>query len=125
MKKMEELTMVKTAIVMNGSENISVFPTFILGSTACAVGNDVVIFVPPAGAPAMKKGVLEETTGKGMPDLMELLAGFEALGGRILVCELAFDALDMKEEDFREGVEIVGATTFLTEIQDATITFSF
>ncbi len=39
--------MVKTAIVLNGSENSNVFPTFVLGSTACAVGNDVIIFFIP------------------------------------------------------------------------------
>ena len=117
--------MVKTAIVLNGSENSNVFPTFILGSTACAAGNDVIIFCTPGGAPAMKKGVMEGMKGKGMPELMDLLEGFEALGGRILVCELCFEAKDMKEEDLREGCEVVGATTFITEIQDATITLCF
>jgi len=62
---------------------------------------------------------------KGLPDPIELIEGVVGLGGRILVCELALEAKDLKKEDFREGVEIVGATTFLNEIKDATITFSF
>ena len=33
--------------------------------------------------------------------------------------------MDLKPEDFREGVEIVGATGFIADIQNATITFSF
>ena len=57
--------------------------------------------------------------------MAELVEAFHVLGGRILLCELAFEAKDIKEEDLREGVEIVGATTFLNEIKDATITFSF
>jgi predicted peroxiredoxin len=60
-----------------------------------------------------------------MPEMMDLLEGFQALGGRILICELAFEAKDMKEEELREGTEVVGATTFLTEIQDSTIQLCF
>ena len=117
--------MVKTAIVLNGSENPNVFPTFILGSTAAARGNEVIIFCTPGGAMAMKKGILEEMKGKGMPDLMSLVESYQALGGKIVVCELALDAKDLKPEDFREGVEIVGATGFIDDIQDATITLCF
>ena len=56
---------------------------------------------------------------------MELYNGIRELGGKILVCELALEAKDLKAEDFREGVEIVGATSFIASIGDATITFSF
>jgi predicted peroxiredoxin len=63
--------------------------------------------------------------GKGLPDLKELFDGVVALGGTIYVCELALDAKDLKKEDFREGIEIIGATTFINEIKDATLTFSF
>jgi predicted peroxiredoxin len=60
-----------------------------------------------------------------MPDMMEMVSALLALGGRIIACELCLDALDLKPEDFRDGVEIVGATGFIADIQDATITFSF
>lgn len=117
--------MAKVAITVNGSEGSNVFPPFILGSSAAASGDDVVIFFCPGGAPAMVKGVIEKMEGKGLPDLMELYEGLRSLGGKIYVCELALDAKDLKKEDFREGVEIIGATTFINEIKDATITFSF
>ena len=117
--------MVKTAIVCNGMENRNLFPTFILGSTAAAAGNEVILFFTPGGSPALKKGFLEQVKGKGMPDMMEMLKGLLALGGRIIACELCLGAMDLKPEDFREGVEIVGATGFIADIQNATITFSF
>jgi len=60
-----------------------------------------------------------------MPDLIDLAEGIEALGGRIMLCELAFEAKDMKKEELRDGIEVVGATTFMAEISDATVTFSF
>ena len=73
----------------------------------------------------MVKGVIEKMEGKGLPNLLELYEGVKLLGAKIYVCELALEAKDLKKEDFREGIEIIGATTFINEIKDATITFSF
>ena len=115
----------KVAIVCNGSENKSLYPTFILASSAVASGDEVVLFFTPGAAPALKKGELEKIKAKGMPDMAELVEGVQSLGGRILLCELALEAKDMKKEDFRDGIEIVGATKFMADINDAQITFSF
>lgn len=118
--------MTKVAITCNGSEPSNVFPLLILGSSAAASGDEVVLFFTPGGASALVKGKMEQMRNvKGLPDMVELYEGVRNLGGRILVCELALEAKDLKKGDFREGVEIVGATTFLNEIKDATITFSF
>ena len=117
--------MAKVAITVNGSEPGNVFPAFILGSSAVASGDEVIIFCTPGGSPAMVKGVIEKMEGKGLPNLLELFNGLKELGGKIYVCELALDSKDLKKEDFREGIEIIGATTFINEIKDATITFSF
>jgi len=117
--------MSKVAIICNGTEPTNLYPAFILGSSAIASGDDLVLFFTPSGAPALKKGELEKIKGKGMPDMADLVEGVEALGARIMLCELAFDAKDMKKEDLREGVEVVGATTFMAEINDAQVTFSF
>ena len=117
--------MAKVAITVNGDEPKNIFPPFILGSSAVALGDEVVIFFCPGGAKAMVKGVVEKMEGKGLPNLLELVEGVKNLGGKIYVCELALDAKDLKKEDFRDGVEIIGATTFIKKIEDATITFSF
>jgi predicted peroxiredoxin len=117
--------MAKVAITVNGSAPSNIFPPMILGSSAAATGDDVTIFCCPGGAPTMVKGELEKIKGKGLPDIVELFESLRSLGGKILVCELALDNKDLKADDFREGIEIVGATTFMTSISDATITFSF
>jgi predicted peroxiredoxin len=117
--------MAKTAFVVNGPTGASIGPALILGSAAAALGDDVVVFCAVGGAPTMVKGELEKMGGKGLPNFVELYDGLRTLGGRVIVCELALEAKDMKAEDFREGVEIGGATSFLSEIRDATITFSF
>ena len=115
----------KLAITVNGSENKNLYPAFILGSSAAATGDDVILFFTPGGAPALKKGVLEAIKAKGMPDMEDLVDGLVGMGGRILMCELAFEAKDIKKEELREEVEIVGATTFIVEAQNSGLTFSF
>lgn len=117
--------MSKVAMVCNGAESKNLYPAFILGSSAIASGDDLILFFTPGAAPALKKGELEKIKSKGMPDMADLVEGVTALGGRILLCELAFEAKDMTKEDLRDGVEVVGATTFMAEISDAQITFSF
>jgi len=117
--------MAKVAITVNGTTPGNIYPPMILGSSAAASGDDVVIFFCPGGAPTMVKGELEKVSGKGLPDIVELYNGLVSLGGKIYVCELSLENKDLKAEDFREGVEIVGATTFMTSISDANVTFSF
>jgi predicted peroxiredoxin len=116
--------MPKTAIVCDGCEPHSLFPTFILGSAA-AMGDEVILFFTPGGAPALVKGELEKIEAKGMPEMGELVRSFQALGGRMLVCDLCLEAKDLQEEELRDGIEIVGVTSFLADTQDATRTFSF
>ena len=115
----------KVAIVCNGSEPKNLYPTFILASSAVASGDEVVLFFTPGAAPALRKGELEKIKVKGYPDMKELVEGVQTLGGRLLLCEIALEAKDMKKEEFRDGLEIVGATSFMADINDAQITFSF
>ena len=112
-------------MVCNGAEPKNLYPAFILGSSAIASGDDLILVFTPSAAPALKKGELEKIKNKGMPDMADLVEGVMALGARILLCELAFDAKDMTKDELRDDVEVVGATTFMAEISDAQITFSF
>jgi predicted peroxiredoxin len=113
------------AIVCNGAENISLYPTFVLGSAAAASGDDVVIFFTPAAVPALKKGVLEKITAKGMPDMKDLIEGIISLGGRMILCELALEAKDVTKEELRDDLELGGATSFMAGIKNPCVTFSF
>ena len=117
--------MTKMAIVCTGSEPGHLFPTFMIGSAAVAMGDEVILFFTPAAAPALGKGILEGVEAKGMPEMGELVESLRELGGRILVCDLCLEATDLQAEDLRDGVEIVGVTSFLADTRDATRTFSF
>jgi len=118
--------MAKVVFICNGAEVSNIFPPLILGADAAASGDEVILFYGPEGAPVLVKGKLEEMReAKGYPDPVELYEGIRKLGGKIYVCALALEVKDLKKEDFREGVEIIGPTTFMNGIKDATITFSF
>jgi predicted peroxiredoxin len=121
------MKMAKVAIVVNGTEPKNVYPPFILGSSAAACNDEVLIFFTPGGAPAMVKGAIEKLNAAApkLPDLEEMCKGLLALKGRLLVCELCFDVHDFTEKDLMEGTEVVGATTFITEAHGADLTFSF
>ena len=116
----------KVAIICNNSAPSSVFPTLIVGSAAAAIGDEVFLVFTPGGLPALVKGEIEKMKGtKGLPDPIELYESLRTLNGRVIACELGLGAKDVKEEDLREGAEIMGATSFLSEIQGAGLTFSF
>ncbi len=113
------------AIVCNGSENTNLYPTFVMASAAAALEYDVAIFFTPAAVPALKPGYLEGIEAKGMPPMRELVDGVTALGGKLVLCELCLEAKDVALADLRDGLVVSGATGFLSDIKDATLTFSF
>lgn len=117
--------MAKAAFVVNGAENKNIIPALVLGSSAAASGDTVYIFFTPGAADLAKPGKIEGINPKGFPPAIELWNGIKSLGGKFYVCELALEAKDMKKEDFRDDIELVGATTFITDIQGAQLTFSF
>ena len=117
----------KVAITLNGAEPKNIYPTVTIAVSALASGDEVFIFVLPSGLPVLVEGKIPELNeaAPNLPDLEEMMEGFQALGGRILICELGFDVHGIKEEDLIEGCEVVGATTFVAEAQGAQLTLSF
>lgn len=113
------------AIVCNGNEPQNLFPTFIMGSAAAAMGDEVILFFTPSAAPALVQGRLERMQAKGMPPMKDLVSGFEDLGGKILVCDLCLEAKDLEPQDLRPRAEIVGVTRFLADTRSAERTFCF
>lgn len=115
----------KTVIMCNDAAG-GIFPTLIMGSSALSLGDEVLIFFCPAGAPVLVKGELEKKQGaKGLPDPVELFDTILELGGRIIICELAFEAKDIDPESVRDGVEVMNAPSFLLEAQGATLSLVF
>ena len=116
----------KMVIVCN-SDTSGVMPTIIMGASGVGIDEEVIIFFCPGGANVLLKGELEKFQGKkGLPDPVELFNTILDEGGRIILCELALEAKDIKVEDLRDKrIEIMNAPSFLLEAQGAGMTLTF
>jgi predicted peroxiredoxin len=117
--------MAKVAIIVNSTEPRCVYPPFLLGSSAQAIGDEVILFFTPGGSLILKTGELEKLKAKGLPDMEDLVKKFHMLGGKVYICALALEAKDIKKEELRKDVMIIGATEFMTMASGCTVTFSF
>ena len=116
----------KTVIICNHDDEDSIMPTLVMGASAVSVGDDVILFFSPNGSRALLKGELERIgQPKGLPEAVGLFDTIRANGGRVILCELALAARDIRAEDLREGVEIMKAPSFLLDAQGAGMTFTF
>lgn len=116
----------KMAVVCNHADAGSVMPTLIMASSGLSLDYEVLVFFCPGGAQALVKGELEKFRGmKGLPDPIKLYNDIVELGGRVILCELALEAKDIKVEDVREHVEIMKAPPFLMAAEGASMTLAF
>ena len=118
----------KMVVMCNHADAPHIMPTLIMSASGVAIGDEVMVFFCPGGAPALVKGELEkvrEKKLKGLPDPVQLYDDILAEGGRIILCELALENKDIKPEDVRDGVEILNAPSFLLDAQGAGLSLVF
>ena len=117
----------KVSITINGSGTQNIYPAITIGVSAAASGDEVIFFVLPSALPAFVKGQIQKLNeeAKNLPDLKEMVDGLIMLKAQFLVCELGFEVHGLKEEDLMEGMEVVGATTFVVRAGGSDLTFSF
>lgn len=118
----------KMVVLCNHADAPHVMPTLIMGASGASIGEEVMIFFCPGGAPALVKGELEkirEMKLKGLPDPVQLYDDILSEGGRIILCELALENKNIKVEDVRDGVEIMNAPSFLLDAQGAGLSLVF
>ena len=116
----------KTVIICNHDDPGSIMPTLVMGASAVSLGDQVILFFCPGGAKALVKGEIEKIgQPKGLPVAIDLFNTILESDGKIIFCELALEAKDIKREDVRDGVEIMTAPSFLLDAQGAGMTFTF
>ena len=116
----------KMVVVLNHDDAQSVMAALVMGAAIASSGDQVLMFVQPGGAKMLAKGELEKFQGlKGQPDPLHLYESIQVLDGRFILCELGLPMHDIKEEDLREGVEVMMASTFMFECEDAKLSFSY
>lgn len=116
----------KMVVVLNHDDANSVLAALVMAASIATTGEEVLFFVQPGGARMLAKGELEKYQGlKGQPDPVHLYESIQTLDGRFILCELGLDIYDIKEEDLREGVEVMMASSFMFEIEGAKLSFSY
>jgi predicted peroxiredoxin len=118
----------KMVVMCNHADAPHVMPTLIMGASGASIGEDVMLFFCPGGAPALVKGELEKIRDmklKGLPNPVQLYDDIIDQGGRVILCELALENKDIKVEDVREGVEIMNAPSFLLDAVGAGLSLVF
>lgn len=116
----------KIVVVCNNDDEQSVMAALVMGAAVAATGDQVLMFYQPGAAKVLVKGELEKFQGlKGQPDPLDLFESIQVLDGRFILCELGLPIWDIKEENLREGVEVMMASTFLFEAEGALMSFSY
>lgn len=116
----------KTIIMCNHGDANSILAALVMAAAAAATGEQVLMFFQPGAAKLLAKGELEKYQDlKGQPDPIMLYESIMVLDGRIILCELGMPIHDIKEEDLREGVEVMMASSFLFEAEGANMIFSY
>lgn len=116
----------KIVVVCNNDDEQSVMAALVMGAAVAATGDQVLMFYQPGAAKVLVKGELEKFQGlTGQPDPIDLFDSIQVLDGRFILCELGMPIWDIKEEDLREGVEVMMASTFLFDAEGAKLSFSY
>lgn len=114
------------AVTVNSDSPDSVMAALVMSAAVVATGDEVFMFFQPGAARVLVKGELEKYQDlPGMPNPMDLYESILILDGRIILCELGLPNKGIEQEDLREGVELMMASTFLFEIEDAKFVFSY
>lgn len=116
----------KMVVVLNHDDAQSVMAALVMGAAIASSGEEVLMFFQPGAARALVKGELEKFQGlKGQPDPIHLYDSIQVLDGRFILCELGLPIHDIKQEDLRDGVEVMMASTFMFECEGAKLSFSY
>ena len=116
----------KMVVVMNNDDATSVMAALVMSAAIASTGEEVLVFIQPGAAKVLVKGELEKFQGlKGQPDPIHLYDSILVLDGRFILCELGLPIHDIKQEDLREGVEVMMASSFMFECEGASLSFSY
>ena len=123
---MEEEILEKIVVTLNHDDEQSVMAALVMSAAVASTGDQVLFFIQPGGAKIVAKGGLEKYQGlKGQPDPVDLFDAIQVLDGRVILCELGLPIWDLEPEDIVDDVEVMMASTFLFEAEDAKMSFSY
>jgi len=128
----------KVAIIAANGGMFDAYKVFNIATAAAASDAEVGIFFTFEGLnlihkqahqqlpmPAGAEHFAEGFKNANVPSIPELVSMAQELGVRIIACQMTMDVMNLKEEDFIDGIEVGGAATFIDYAKDANISLSF
>jgi len=117
----------KQAIVVSrGLDDERATVAFTIANAGIAAGQQVTMFMVSAAVDVVRKGAADNVRMNPFdPPLKDLIDNFRAKGGRILVCPPCAKVRGYGEEDFIDGVQIVGSPALHALILDGASTLCF
>ena len=116
----------KMVMMCNHDDEDRVMAALVMAAAAAATGEQVLMFFQPGGARALAKGELEKFQGiQGLPDPIYLYDSIQVLDGRFILCELGLPNKGIKKEELRDGVEVMMASSFLLDSENARAVYCY
>ncbi|WCK53900.1 DsrE/DsrF/DrsH-like family protein [Aneurinibacillus sp. Ricciae_BoGa-3] len=128
----------KVAIIASNGSLFDAYKVFNIATAAAATDADVAIFFTFEGLNLIHKQAYQQLPipeGKehfekgfkaaNIPSIPELVATAQEMGVKIIACQMTMDVMNLKKEDFIDGIDVGGAVTFLDFAKDANTTVTF
>ncbi len=108
---------------LEDSEKVTI--AFLVAVGAAESGRPTMIFLAKEAVRLALPGVATGVACDGCPSLSDLLARYEAAGGRYLVCPICFSAKDLDADALATNATIGGTVPLWEWIGDGATTFSY
>jgi peroxiredoxin family protein len=128
----------KVAIIASNGGMFDAYKVFNIATASAATDAEVAIFFTFEGLnlihkdahqqlpmPAGKEHLAEGFTQANVPSIPELLNMAKEMGVKLIACQMTMDVMNLKKEDFVDGIDVGGAVTFLDFAYDADVTLTF
>lgn len=128
----------KVAIIASNGGMFDAYKVFNIATASAATDAEVAIFFTFEGLslihkqahhalplPEGKEHFAEGFKKANVPSIPELVAMSQELGVKIIACQMTMDVMNLKKEDFIDGIEVGGAVTFLDFAKDANVSLTF
>jgi predicted peroxiredoxin len=108
---------------LEDAEKVTV--AFLMALGAAEGGRPTMMFLAKEAVRLAVPGVAQGVACEGCPPLSDLLARYEAAGGKYLICPLCFNAKGLDNGNTLANAEVGGTIPFWEWIGDGATTFSF
>ena len=123
---MEDQAKKLAIVVSRGIDDERATVALTIANAGIASGQQVTLFMVSSGVDVVRKGAADNVHMNPLdPPMKELIDNFQSNGGRILVCPPCARVRGYTDDDFINGVQVVGSPALHALILDGAATLSF